>query len=111
MKYYDKLTMGFYEENSDNRIEITDEYWQELLNQQTQGGKIQIVDEQVTCVIPSEQELAQQALNRQKAQIQVQIDELDKKRIRAMAEPSIRNDGTAWLDYYTSQIIELRGQL
>jgi hypothetical protein len=31
MKYYDTTTLGFYEEMADKRIEITDEYWQELL--------------------------------------------------------------------------------
>lgn len=39
------------------------------------------------------------------------ITELDLKRIRAICEPEIREDGTSWLEYYTTQIIELRNQL
>lgn len=45
--------------------------------------------------------------------IQGQIDKLDKQRIRAMAEPSIKDEETnqTWLEYYTQQIINLRTQI
>lgn len=39
------------------------------------------------------------------------IDELDKKRIRAVCEPEQKNVEMSWLEYYTSQIVELRKQL
>ena len=41
-------------------------------------------------------------------EIQDELDELDKKRIRALAEPSLKDEDTTWLEYYNSQISELR---
>lgn len=48
-----------------------------------------------------------------KAQLQSQIDELDKKRIRAIAEPSVKDESTGqtWLEHYNSQIADLREQI
>ena len=47
----------------------------------------------------------------EKQQLLNQIDELDKKRIRAVCEPSQKDENQTWLEYYTNQIIELRQQL
>ena len=47
----------------------------------------------------------------EKQQLLDQIDELDKKRIRAVCEPSQKDENQTWLEYYTNQIIELRQQL
>lgn len=48
-----------------------------------------------------------------KKELQKQINELDLKRIRAMAEPSLKNaeTGETWLDFYTLQIQNLRAEL
>ena len=46
-----------------------------------------------------------------KNQLLTQLDELDKKRIRAICEPSQKDENQTWLEYYTSQIVELRQQL
>ena len=45
--------------------------------------------------------------------LQFQISELDRKRIRAMCEPSIKDEATGqtWLEYYNSQVQELRTQI
>lgn len=45
--------------------------------------------------------------------INSKINEIDFKRIRAICEPSIKNEetGETWLEYYNSQILELREQL
>lgn len=42
-----------------------------------------------------------------------QIEELDKQRIRAIAEPSLKDlqSGQTWLEYYTGQIQTLRTQI
>ena len=42
-----------------------------------------------------------------------QIDEIDKKRIRAIAEPQLKDgaSGQTWLEYYTEQITALRAQI
>lgn len=57
--------------------------------------------------------LAEQEKQKNKAEIKTQIDELDKKRIRAMVEPSIKDKdtGETWLDYYNKLIKDLREQL
>lgn len=49
----------------------------------------------------------------QKIELQKQIDELDKKRIRAIAEPTLKDaqSGQTWLEYYTLQIQDLRTQM
>ena len=41
------------------------------------------------------------------------INELELKRVRAMAEPSVKDEttGQTWLEYYTLQIQDLRAQL
>lgn len=41
----------------------------------------------------------------------MQIDELDKKRVRAICEPEQKTNDISWLQYYTNQIVELRKQL
>lgn len=42
-----------------------------------------------------------------------QVEELDKKRIRAIAEPALKDaqSGQTWLEYYTQQVVELRAQI
>lgn len=42
-----------------------------------------------------------------------EIEDLDKKRIRAIAEPEIKDSSTGqtWLEYYTLQIKDLRNQI
>lgn len=40
-----------------------------------------------------------------------QIDELDIKRVRALAEPSDHPDGGTWLEFYNSEVQTLRLQI
>lgn len=44
-------------------------------------------------------------------EIKVQIDELDKKRVRAMAEPSQKDKNKTWLEYYNEQVDTLRKKI
>jgi len=37
-----------------------------------------------------------------------QLEELDKKRVRAICEPSMRTESQSWLDYYNEQVIQIR---
>lgn len=53
-------------------------------------------------------EMAEQLKEEKKKQIQLQLEELDKKRIRAICEPSIRTETQSWLEYYNQQVLELR---
>ena len=48
-----------------------------------------------------------------KSEIERQLLELDSKRIRAICEPSIKDEttGETWLDYYNQQVTTLREEL
>ena len=128
MKYYgtkNNRDYGFYEENFGGAIEITDEYWTELLNKQTKGDKIILYENNVIAVDKKEyefengkwkklalKEIEARQLNIEnelrKQEIRDELDEIDKKRIRALAEPALKDDETTWLEYYNSQIVLLR---
>lgn len=57
--------------------------------------------------------IANQEKERILADLKSQVAELDSKRIRAIAEPALKDgtSGETWLEYYTSQIISLRSQI
>ena len=46
-------------------------------------------------------------------EVKEQIDDIDKKRVRAICEPSVKDEttGETWLDYYNAQIHEIRSQI
>lgn len=46
-----------------------------------------------------------------KFQIEKQLEELDKKRIRAVCEPSMKTETQSWLDFYNEEIKQLRKSL
>lgn len=48
-----------------------------------------------------------------KLQLNIEMENLDQKRIRALAEPELKDasSGQTWLEYYTAQIREIRSQL
>ena len=62
-------------------------------------------------MITPEELLAKQENLIKKNELQKQVDELDIKRIRAIAEPSPKDENTTWLEFYTSQIQDLRKQI
>jgi len=43
-----------------------------------------------------------------KASLICQLEELDKKRIRAVCEPEMKTDSQSWLEYYNEKIKEIR---
>lgn len=131
MKYYgtkNNKDYGFYLEKFDNSIEITDEYWNKLLKEQALGKIIIPFENNVIAVNETEYsyendkwiKLSNEEANTKQLKIQnaireneilSQLDELDKKRIRAIAEPSLKDENTTWLEYYNSQVTELRKEL
>lgn len=131
MKYYgtkNKQDYGFYEENFDGAIEITDEYWCELLKKQNEGKQIILFENNVIAVDEnkysygkgewhklSDMEAKIKQLNIQneirKQEILEELEELDRKRIRALAEPSMMELDVTWLEYYNKKIAELRKEL
>ncbi len=130
MKYYgtkNNKDYGFYEEQFENAIEISDKYWSDLLDAQCDGKIIIPYENSVIAVYEneysfidnkwvklSEEEAQAKQLTIQNAirlnEIQAELDELDRKRIRAIAEPSLKDENTTWLEYYNSQISELRNE-
>jgi len=131
MKYYgtkNNKDYGFYEENFENSIEITDEYWLELLAEQDKGKIIILFENKVLAVNENEytningiwkklskEEAQTKQLKIQNAirmnEIQNELDALDKKRIRAIAEPSMKDENKSWLEYYNDQVKSLREEL
>ena len=128
MKYYgtkNNKDYGFYENNFQNAIEITDKYWKELLTEQSGGKIIILFENKVVAVNENEYELQNgvwrklSTAERQTRQLTIQnavraeeirqeLDLLDRKRIRAIAEPSLMDENTTWLEYYNTQISQLR---
>lgn len=131
MKYYgtkNNKDYGFYLEKFENSIEISDEYWRELLENQADGKIIIPFENSVIAVNENEYsyengkwiKLSEEEANIKQLKIQnaireneilIKLDELDRKRIRAVAEPSLKDEETTWLEYYNSQIAELRKEL
>ena len=131
MKYYgtkNNKDYGFYLENFDNAIESSDEYWSELLEAQNSGKIIILFENSVIAVNENEysfengkwkklsdKEAGIKQLKIQNAiresEILSELEELDKKRIRAIAEPSMKDEEQTWLEYYNLQISGLRNEL
>ena len=131
MKYYgtkNNKDYGFYLENFDNAIELSDDYWSELLEAQNSGKIIILFENSVIAVNENEysfengkwkklsdKEAGIKQLKIQNAiresEILAELEELDKKRIRAIAEPSMKDEEQTWLEYYNLQISGLRNEL
>jgi len=131
MKYYgtkNNKDYGFYLENFENALEITDDYWRELLDAQNNGKIIIFYENSVIAVNPdeytkrndkwvklTEEEVEENKKNTEKQihiqEITRQLEELDKKRIRAIAEPSMKDEEISWLEYYNQEIKKLRAEL
>lgn len=131
MKYYgtkNNKDYGFYDEIFENAIEISDEYWQELLTEQNNGKTIILFDNSVIAANESEfsfqdgewtklseKEAETKQLKIQNAirinEIQRELDNLDNKRIRAIAEPSMKDEEQTWLEFYNNKVKDLREEL
>lgn len=131
MKYYgtkNNKDYGFYEEPFDNAIEITDDYWTDLLDKQNEGKRIIPFENSVIAIdeneysfengqwiklSESDAKIKQLTIaNEIRAnEIREELEKLDIKRIRAIAEPALADDETTWLEYYNNQIQQLREEL
>ena len=54
------------------------------------------------------EEIKEEEKQQKKQELQIQIEELDKKRIRAVCEPSMKTPTQSWLEFYNEQVVELR---
>ena len=131
MKYYgtkNNKDFGFYEDKFDNAVAISDEYWIDLLDNQNNGHIIILYDGNVIAVKETEYECKNGVWERltkdevvakqlkiqnaiRKQEILDELEILDKKRIRALAEPSLIDCDTTWLEHYNTKIIALREEL
>lgn len=59
----------------------------------------------------TDEEKTHEEFERRMREIKTELEELDKKRIRAMCEPSEYAKGVSWLEYYNQQARELRAEL
>ena len=88
----------------DNVLELPDDYEQ---------GKYIVVDGELVLNPDWEEEQKRKAIEEEKTSIKSQLKELDGKRIRAICENEIKDEttGETWVEYYNSQVVELRKQL
>lgn len=76
-----------------------------------------MVNEGVLVDISGTQEYQDKIVQREKeglvADLKLQLEALDKKRMRAMAEPELKDteSGETWLEYYNQQAKNIRGQI
>lgn len=57
--------------------------------------------------------LKNKEIEKRKIEIERELLELDSKRVRAICEPSIKDEttGETWLDYYNTKVLDLRKEL
>jgi len=112
MNYY-LLENGIITQSADFRFNDDCLETEEEIVRDSLSGQLYLKSEYDVLIATSEY-LAEQIMVQKKSQIadlQSQINELDLKRIRAISEPSQKDENTSWLEYYTTQIIALRAEI
>lgn len=97
----------------ENFIEIEEEQAYEI---DKDIAKFKYIDGQIVDISESSEYKTKKAEEEKEAKItqfRAEIEELDKKRIRALAEPQLKDEATGetWLEYYTKQIQALRAEI
>lgn len=110
--YFDENKQAHAYEIQNTIAFIENEIWQNYAN----TDKWDIINGAFTDISETQEynnKIAQEQKDTLKVELQKQIEELDVKRIRAIAEPSLKDAsaGETWLDYYTSQIQDKRNQI
>lgn len=113
MIYFDKNKKAYAYEIENYLTSISDTVWQQHCNNEV-GTSWDIVEGKFIDMTNSTQ--YQNFLKKQKAesrcrQIKQQLKDIDEKRIRALSEEGLREDGKSWLDYYNEQALQLRMEL
>ena len=65
----------------------------------------------ISNTIEYQNQLLQAEKQIKKQQLILEVESLDKKRIRAFCEPAYKEEGLTWLEYYTSQIQQKRQEI
>jgi len=97
----------------ENLVEIDEQKAQEI---DQNADKFRYINGEIADISETPEYITAQTLKTNatlKANLQTQIDEFDKKRIRAIAEPALKDEesGQTWLEFYTIQIQDLRNQI
>jgi len=56
----------------------------------------------------TQEEIAEQEKEIRLDELKKQLEELDKKRVRAICEPSMKTETQSWLEYYNEQVAQIR---
>ena len=95
-------------ENSGPQWVISQDYTEQEVEQSDKDGGWYLKG---YAPMKTDEEKAQEEAERRMREIKTELDALDKKRIRAMCEPSEYTKGVSWLEYYNNQERELRAEL
>ena len=92
---------------------VSEELAQDILDN---FNKYKIIDNKLVDISGTDeykQYLKNMEIEMRKSEIEKELAEMDSKRIRAICEPSIKDEttGETWLDYYNSQVERLRNEL
>ena len=105
---YQNNKIKFYTETTLNPTIYKVDKWEETQDEYILDG-----DEYILKDAQWEEKQRQKEKEEEKISIKSQLKELDEKRIRAICENEIKDEttGETWLEYYNTQVIELRRQL
>lgn len=56
----------------------------------------------------TQEEIAKQEKEIRLEELKKQLEDLDKKRVRAICEPSMKTETQSWLEYYNEQVAQIR---
>lgn len=112
MIYFDENKKAYGFEIKNPIATVEDEKWSDY----AATDKWDIIDGKFTDITDTDDYKAKATAHEKEdkaTKIQAQIDDLDKKRIRAIAEPQLKDQttGQTWLEFYTAQITDLRKEL
>ncbi|MGN0019102.1 MAG: hypothetical protein ACI37S_08690 [Candidatus Gastranaerophilaceae bacterium] len=80
-------------------------------NNHKNGYEIEETEKSLNAFGYTQEELVERERQIEKAEIKKQLEDLDKKRIRAVCEPSMKEENQSWLEYYNQEIQTLRAKL
>lgn len=115
MIYFDQNKQAYAYEITEPLCTISNEQWTGFCTL-TLGVEYDITSDGIIDLRESEEYIAKQTKNENAAriaEIKSKLNALDVKRIRAMLEPSVKDEttGETWLEYYNAQVFALREEL
>lgn len=56
----------------------------------------------------TQEEITEQEKEIRLSELKKELEDLDKKRVRAVCEPSMKTETQSWLEYYNEQVAQIR---